>query len=113
MRFMMLVKLSDESESYASAPDDPDAMSRYNDELARAGVMLSGEGLLPSAKGAMVRFGPGGRTTVTDGPFAEAKELVGGFWLIEVSSKEEAVEWARRVPFGEGGQIEIRQVFEA
>jgi hypothetical protein len=86
-------------------------MGAYNDELAKAGVMLAGEGLQPSSKGARVKF-EGEKRTVTDGPFAEAKELVAGFWVIQVKSKEEAVEWVKRVPFAEG-EVEIRQVFEA
>jgi hypothetical protein len=114
MRFMMLVHVRDESgQAYVPTAEQADAMSKYNDSLSKAGVLLSAEGLHPTAKGAMVKFGPGGSTKVTDGPFSETKELVGGYWLIEVSSKEEAVEWARRVPFDDGDKIEIRQVFEA
>jgi hypothetical protein len=112
MRFMVLVKASEESEA-GVMPDEKalKEMGAYNDELAKAGVMLAGEGLHPSSKGARVKF-EGDKRTVTDGPFAEAKELVAGFWLIQVKSKEEAVEWVKRVPFAEG-QVEIRQVFEA
>jgi len=92
------------------------AMGRYNEEMVKAGVMLAGEGLQPSSKGARVKFS-GGRQTVTDGPFAEAKELIAGFWLIQVKSKEEAIEWVKRcpAPMGEDveSEIEIRQVYEA
>ncbi len=112
MRFMVLVKASPESEA-GVLPDEQDLteMGKYNEELVKAGVLLAGEGLHPSAKGARVTFS--GRTrTVTDGPFAETKELIAGFWLIQVRSKDEAIEWAKRVPFQEG-EIEIRQVFEA
>jgi hypothetical protein len=86
-------------------------MGKFNEELAKAGVMLAGEGLQPSSKGARVRFS-GNKRTVIDGPFAETKELVAGFWLWQVRSKEEAIEWLKRAPFREG-EVEIRQVFEA
>jgi len=86
-------------------------MGKYNEELAKAGVMLAGEGLQPSSKGARVKFS-GGKRTVTDGPFAETKELVAGFWLWQVKSKEEAIEWLKRAPFDGGTEVEIRQVFE-
>ena len=111
MRFMMLVKASKESEAGA-LPDEKilGAMARYNEELVKAGVLLDLSGLQPSSKGARVRF-TGGKPTVKDGPFAEAKELVAGYWLIQVKSKAEAVEWATRVPFDDG-EIEIRQLFE-
>jgi hypothetical protein len=87
-------------------------MGKFNEELVKAGVMLAGEGLHPSSKAARVNYG-GGAPTVTDGPFTEAKELVAGYWLWQVKSKEEAVEWLKRAPFGEGTEVEIRQVFEA
>jgi hypothetical protein len=89
-------------------------MGKYNEELAKAGVLLAGEGLQPSSKGARVKFS-GAKRTVTDGPFSEAKELIAGFWLIQVKSKEEAIEWVKRCPNPMGGEpeIEIRQVFEA
>ncbi len=111
MRFMVLVKASEESEA-GVMPDEKmlSEMGAYNDELAKAGVMLAGEGLHPSSKGVRVKFDDEKRT-VTDGPFAETKELLAGFWLIQVKSKEEAVEWVKRVPFAEG-EVEIRQVFE-
>ncbi len=112
MRFMMLVKANKESEAGVLPSREILAkMGKYNEELAKAGVMLAGEGLHPSAKGARVKFS-GEKRTVVDGPFAETKELIAGFWLIQVKSKEEAIEWAKRVPFREG-EIEIRQVFEA
>jgi hypothetical protein len=111
MRFMMMVKADKDSEA-GVLPDEKilSDMAKYNEEMVKAGVMLAGEGLQASSKGARVRFARG-KPTVTDGPFTEAKELIAGFWLIQVKSKEEAIEWARRVPFEEG-EIEIRQVFE-
>ena len=112
MRFMVLVKADKQSEA-GVLPDQKilAAMGKYNEELVNAGVMLAGEGLHPSSKGARVRFS-GGKTTVIDGPFAEAKELIAGFWLWEVKSKEEAIEWLKKAPFDGGTEIEIRQVFE-
>jgi hypothetical protein len=89
-------------------------MAEYNEELAKAGIMLDGTGLHPSAEGKRVRFG-GGKRTVIDGPFAESKELVAGYWLLQVKSIDEAVEWAKRAPFpteGEESELEIRQLFE-
>jgi hypothetical protein len=111
MRFMMFVKASKESEA-GIMPDEKGLadMAKYNEEMVKAGVMLSGDGLQASSKGARVRFA-GGKPTVIDGPFTEAKELVAGYWLIQVKSKQEAIEWAKRVPFVDG-EIEIRQVFE-
>jgi hypothetical protein len=111
MRFMMLVKANKDSEA-GVLPDQKilAEMGTYNDELVKAGVMLAGEGLQASSKGARVTFS-GGKPKVTDGPFTETKELIAGYWMIQVRSKEEAIEWAKRVPFQEG-QIEIRQVFE-
>jgi hypothetical protein len=114
MRFMILVKADKNSEA-GVLPDEKllSEMGKYNEELVRAGVMLAGEGLHPSSKGARVRFS-GTKRTVIDGPFTESKELVAGFWLWQVKSKEEAIEWVKRCPFnGEGeAEIEIRQVFE-
>ncbi|HKA10455.1 MAG TPA: YciI family protein [Candidatus Dormibacteraeota bacterium] len=111
MRFMMLVKASPDSEAgVLPSREAVAAMGKYNEELIKAGVMLAGEGLHDSSKGARVSFS-GQRRTVTDGPFTETKELIAGYWLIQVKSKEEAIEWASRVPF-EDGEIEIRQVFE-
>jgi hypothetical protein len=113
MRFMVIVKASEESEAGVL----PDAkilgeMGKYNEELVKAGVMLAGEGLHPSSKGVRVRF-DGGKRTVTDGPFSETKELIAGFWLWQVKSKEEAIEWLKRAPFDGGTEVELRQVFEA
>ena len=112
MRFMMIVRANADSEAgKLPTTEELAAMGRYNEELAGAGVMLAGEGLQPSSKGALVSFSKG-TPTVTDGPFTETKELIAGFWIIQVRSREEALEWARRVPFQEG-EIEVRQVFEA
>ena len=113
MRFMVLVKADENSE--AGVMPDKDIltkMGQYNEELAKAGVMLAGEGLHPSSKGARVKFS-GDKRTVTDGPFAETKELVAGFWLWQVKSKDEAIEWLKRAPFDGGTEVELRQVFEA
>jgi hypothetical protein len=116
MRFMMMVKANKDSEAGKMPGEDLlAAMAKYNDELMRAGVLLDLTGLHPSSKGARIKFS-GGKRTVIDGPFAETKELTGGYWLIQVKSKEEAIQWAKRAPapHGEGaeGEIEIRQVFE-
>lgn len=112
MRFMIIVKGNRDSEAGVLPSREVFAeMGRFNEEMAKAGVMLAGEGLHPSSKGARISFS-GAKRTVTDGPFAEAKELIAGFWLIEVTSKEEAMEWASRAPF-QDGELEIRQVFEA
>jgi hypothetical protein len=112
MRFMMLVKANKDSESgILPRKEDLAAMGKFNEEMVKAGVLLSADGLHPSSKGARVKFS-GGKPTATDGPFTETKELIAGFWLIQVKSKEEAIEWASRVPFVDG-EIEIRQVFEA
>jgi hypothetical protein len=112
MRFMILVKASKDSEK-GVLPDEKllTEMGAFNEELAKAGVMLAAEGLQASSKGARVKFGKG-TTTVIDGPFAETKELIAGFWLWQVRSKEEAIEWVKRAPFVAGDEIEIRQVFE-
>ena len=115
MRFMILLKADTNTEA-GVLPDEKllTDMGKYNEELVRAGVLLAGEGLQPSSKGARVRFS-GTKRTVTDGPFTEAKELIAGFWLIQVKSKEEAIEWVKRCPnpTGTEAEIEIRQVFEA
>ena len=112
MRVMVIVKADKNSEA-GVLPDQKllADMGRFNEELTKAGVMLAGEGLQPSSKGARVRFS-GGKKTVIDGPFAESKELVAGFWLWQVKSMDEAIEWLKRAPF-EGTEVEIRQVFEA
>src|SRR3989475_4823752 len=116
MRFMILVKATKNSEA-GVLPDEKllTAMGKYNEELAKAGVLLAAEGLQPSSKGARVKFS-GDKSTVIDGPFAETKELIAGFWLWRVKSKEEAIEWVKRCPNpfpGRESEIEIRQVFEA
>jgi hypothetical protein len=114
MRFMVIVKATKESEA-GTLPDEKmlTAMMKYNEELAKAGVLLAGEGLHPSARGARVKFS-GSKRTVVDGPFSEAKELVAGFWLFQVKSKEECLEWVKRCPnpFEGDSEIEIRQVFD-
>ena len=114
MRVMVIVKANKDSEA-GVMPDKEilTAMGNYNDELVKAGVMLAGEGLHPTARGKRVRFDDNGRKTVIDGPFAESKELIAGFWLWQVKSMEEAVEWLKRAPFSGGEEIEIRPVFEA
>ena len=113
MRFMMLVKASKESEAGALPRKELlAAMGQFNEEMAKAGVLLSGEGLHASSKGARITFS-GSKRSVTDGPFAETKELLAGFWMIEVKSKAEAMAWASRVPFADGEVVEVRQVFEA
>jgi len=115
MRFMVIVKATKDSEA-GVLPDQKllAEMGKFNEELVNAGVMLAGEGLQPSSKGARVRFA-GAKRTVIDGPFAETKELIAGFWLWQVKSKEEAVDWVKRCPnpFHGESEIEIRQVFEA
>ena len=112
MRVMVIVKASKESEA-GEMPTEKmlTEMGKYNEELANAGVMLAGEGLQPTSKGARIRFG-GGQPTVIDGPFAETKELVAGFWLWKCKSQDEAIEWLKKAPFEEG-EVEIRQIFEA
>jgi hypothetical protein len=112
MRFMVIVKANKHSEA-GVLPDQKilAEMGKYNDELVKAGVMLAGEGLQASSKGARVRFEGPSKRTVIDGPFTEAKELIAGFWLWQVKSKEEALEWLKRAPFQEG-EVELRQVFE-
>ena len=113
MRFMMLVRANEDTEAgVLPSPEMFEAMGKYNEELVKAGVLLAADGLQPSSEGGQVSF-DGGRPTVTDGPFAEAKELIAGYWVIQVKSKEEAVEWASRVPFADGEALELRQVFEA
>ena len=115
MRFMVMVKASKDSEAGKMPSQELlAAMGKYNEELVKAGIMLSGEGLQPSSKGARVRFS-GDRRTVIDGPFAETKELIAGFWMWQVKSKEEAIEWVKRCPNPTGveSEIEIRQVFES
>jgi hypothetical protein len=112
MRFMVIVKANKESEA-GILPDEKvfRDMNKFNEELVQAGVMLAGEGLHPSKDGARVRF-EGKKRTVTDGPFAETKELIAGFWLWQCKSKAEAIEWLKRAPFDGGTELEIRQVYE-
>jgi hypothetical protein len=112
MRFMVMVPASKESEA-GTLPDSSllERMGKFNEELVKAGVMLAGEGLHPTSKGARIRY-EHGKSTVIDGPFTESKELVAGFWLIQVKSKEEAIEWMKRAPFDGGATIELRQIFE-
>jgi hypothetical protein len=112
MRYMVLVKATPESETGQMPSEEIfEAMNTYNQELAKAGVLVAGEGLHPSSEGARVRF-DGKDRAVLDGPFAETKELIAGFWIFDVKSKEEAIEWVRRAPMQEG-ELEIRRVFEA
>jgi hypothetical protein len=113
MRFLVMVKATKESEAGA-LPDERmlTEMGKFNEELVKAGIMLAGEGLQPSSKGARVKFSRGKSPTVIDGPFAETKELVAGFWLWQVKSKAEALEWLKRAPFTDE-EVELRQIFEA
>ena len=112
MRFMVLVKANNASEA-GILPDEHmlGAMGKYNEELVKAGVMLAGDGLQPSSKGARVRF-EGENRTVIEGPFSETKELVAGYWIWQCRTKDEAIEWLKRAPFTEGEEVEIRQVYE-
>jgi len=115
MRFMVMVRSDKNSESgILPSTELLEAMGKYNEELVKAGVLLAADGLQPSSKGARVKFS-GAKRTVTDGPFTETKELIAGFWMIQVKSKEEAIEWVKRCPNPLPGEpeIEIRQVFEA
>lgn len=112
MRVMVIVKASKESEAgVLPSPELLAKMGKYNEELQKAGIMLAGDGLRPSSKGKRVKFGDGKRT-VTDGPFAETKELIAGFWLWKVKSMDEAVDWLKRAPFDRGEEVEIRQLHE-
>jgi hypothetical protein len=115
MRFMVMIKANEDTEA-GVMPSEQDftEMMKFNEELVKAGVMLAGEGLHPSSKGVRIKFS-GDKRSVVDGPFAETKELIAGYWLWQVKSKEEAVEWAKRIPNPTGveGEVELRQVFEA
>ena len=112
MRFMVMVKANEDSEAGVMPSEQLlTEMGKYNEELVKAGIMLAGEGLQPSSKGVRVKFS-GHQRTVIDGPFAETKELVAGFWLWQVKSKDEAIEWLKRAPFDGGAEVELRQVFE-
>src|SRR4051794_21972273 len=113
MRYMVIVKASEQSERGELPTTEQLAeMGAFNEELVRAGVMLAGEGLTASSQGARVRYDGDGNTTVVDGPFAETKELVAGFWILQVSSREEALEWIRKAPF-RNGEVEVRRIAEA
>lgn len=116
MRFMVIVKATKNSEAgILPKPELFEAMGKFNQEMIKAGIMLAGEGLAPSSKGARIKFTTDGRRTVTDGPFAETKELVAGFWLLQCKDKAEVVEWMKRCPApmpGEESELEIRQIYE-
>lgn len=113
MRYMMIVKASEASEAGVMPSSEAIAeMGRFNDQLIKAGILLAAEGLQRSAVGARARM-EGGRLAITDGPFSETKELIAGFWIIDVKSRDEALEWLKRIPFEEGQEIELRKVFEA
>jgi hypothetical protein len=117
MRFMVLMKANKDSEAGTFPSDSKKVfaeMGKFNEEMVKAGVMLAGEGLHPTSKGARIKITGTGKATVTDGPFTEAKELIAGFWMIQVKSKQEAIDWIKRCPVGmDGADIEIRQVYEA
>jgi hypothetical protein len=114
MRFMVMVPADKDSEAGVLPTEQQlTEMMQYNEQLVKAGIMLAGEGLQPTSKGARIRFGEGGKKTVIDGPFTESKELIAGFWIWQVKSREEALEWAKRAPFPAGVQLELRQIFEA
>ena len=113
MRCMVIVKANKDSEAGVMPSQELlTAMGKFNEELVKTGVMLAGDGLHPSSKGKRVKF-PGGKLRVIDGPFAETKELIAGFWIWRVKSMEEALEWLKRSPFGDGAELEIRPIFEA
>ena len=112
MRFLVMVP-GDKNSEAGVLPDEKilTEMGKFNDELVKAGVMLAGEGLHPTSKGARIKY-TGGKATVRDGPFTESKELIAGFWIIQAKSKEDAINWMKRAPFGGGTEIEIRQIYE-
>ena len=113
MRFMVIVPGHKDSEAGVLPTEQEfSEMMQYNEQLVKAGIMLAGEGLQPTSKGARIRFGEGGKKSVIDGPFTESKELIAGFWIWQVKSREEAIEWAKRAPFQAGTQLELRQIFE-
>ena len=114
MRFMVMVKATKDSEAGKMPSQKLLAeMGKFNEELVKAGVMLAADGLQASSKGARVRFSAGGTRTVIDGPFPETKELIAGYWVWNVKSKQEAIDWLKRAPFQDGDEVEIRQIFEA
>jgi hypothetical protein len=111
MRFMMIVKGNEDSEAGVMPPPEVfEEMTKYNEQLVKAGVMLAAEGLAPTSHGFKIAYDGPDKRTVIDGPFAEAKEIIAGFWIIETKTREEAIEWAKRVPF-QDGEIEVRQIF--
>ena len=113
MKFLVIVPASADSEAGLMPSTEEFAhMGAFNEQMVEAGIMLAAEGLQPTSKGARIRFGDGGKTIVRDGPFTDAKELVAGFWIIQVKSKDEAVAWMQRAPFPAGTELEIRQIFE-
>ena len=113
MKFMLILKSSKDSEAgKMSSEESIAAMVKYNQEQAKAGILVDAAGLYPSSKGARVRFSAGGKKTVTDGPFTESKELVGGYWIIQVKSREEALEWASRIPGRDNETVEVRRMFD-
>jgi hypothetical protein len=113
MRFMVIVKGNEDTEKgVLPTEQELTEMGAFNEELVKAGVMLAGEGLHPSSKGVRLQYDANGAATVVDGPFAETKELIAGFWILEVSSREEVLEWMKKAPF-RGGEVEVRQVFAA
>lgn len=113
MRFLLLVKANADSEAgVMPSTEELTEMGRYNERLAEAGVLLAGEGLHPSSKGARIQFSPAGDSSVADGPFGQPQSLVAGYWVIQAASRDEAIEWVRQAPF-KGGEVEIRQIFEA
>jgi hypothetical protein len=113
MRYMIIVKANRDSEAGVMPSNEViEAMGEFNEQLINSGVLVSGEGLMDSGKGARVKF-QNGRFIVTDGPFSEAKELIAGFWIVDVKSKDEVIDWVKKIPFEEGEEIEVRKVFEA
>src|SRR3569833_388392 len=112
MRYMVIVKSTPQDEGIVPKPEELAAMGRFNEELIDAGVMLAGEGLRESAKGFKLRFEGQGKASVVDGPFSEARELIGGFWIIQAKDRDEAIAWMRKAPFPPGPELEIRQVAE-
>ena len=113
MRFMIIIKATGQTEAgVLPSTEELAAMGKFNEELVKAGIMLAGDGLRDSSTGARIRFG-GGKPTVVDGPFPETKELIAGFWIWKVKSRQEAIDWVKKAPFTDGNVVEIRQVFEA
>ena len=115
MRFMVMVPSNPDSEAGRmpeGAAEMFAAISRFNEEMAKAGVMIAGEGLQPSSKGCKIRFQAGGKSTVHDGPFAEAKELIAGYWIIQTKTLREAIDWIKRAPFPSGTELQLRQIYE-